>query len=868
MWRVLLPILLLLTETSATGHELDPLATKDQDIVILADDEKDDKKDDKGEGGDDDDEEECGNKMPKDSSGWFTLLNKGEGKDTFFLCLKEVKDQWEMLSAWLVYNNKDSTPTQVTTGTWGVGVFKNAPQQIPAASQSATSTGKKFMFVQKIKGSGGNPGTVVHRLMTYASDGQWQNEPEKDVLLSCKCNWAEADKCKTATDAAQQPAQCRLWEVDEKDTPCDEDEQDKGKDDAAKDAMKAKCQQRVSDVVYAMGDAQFGFDKNSRWWTPGKDDKDEDEEFEGESAAYCAFGDRMGDDIDLNSPQFANVAGLTDENLRSTQCFMSACEDAEGNIMGAKYFFLYYCYFDMASFSAGLIVLFFLLFWFVLMGVLADGYLVPALVRIGRGLNMSDALLGATLLALGGAANDFMTGLVSALANAKKANKMEEGDEPDLSEVKIWLGGVFGTGFFVNTLVAALVMVFAGPTGIPVIQSVITRDISFRIIAVSMMICFGLYGYINWVGALLMFLMYVIYVAITLSDSKSIAAAASEQGRRSSRASRSSIASFASEGKLADALPDSNQNDAANSFAGAETVQDRAWRHMGWEPDMGFMEKLGFVVGLPFRPLFALTMSVNKWDPVINSLLPFTMGIWIPYGSWDLTETILESQEWTEEELAALWGKQIIFFPVAGLICSGLVFFFSRRAGGQARAQDMSGVPVISPTYVAPMTFAWMTFLTSILWISVVANEVVDALKCMGKILDVPDDVMGITALAWGNCIDNVFATVGLAKAGEFGVAITGIYAAPMFNVLAGNGAILALQSMMKLNGISKGWNEFVMSLAAKIILFTLLGILVGTLVYTKNSGWRMTKQLGVMLGLSYPIVLIAAFAIAGTKED
>ena len=37
-------------------------------------------------------------------------------------------------------------------------------------------------------------------------------------------------------------------------------------------------------------------------------------------------------------------------------------------------------------------------------------YLVPVLVEIGAMLRMSDTLCGATLLALGGAANDYMTG--------------------------------------------------------------------------------------------------------------------------------------------------------------------------------------------------------------------------------------------------------------------------------------------------------------------------------------------------------------------------------------------------------------------------------------------------------------------------
>merc|ERR1711988_1689454 len=85
-----------------------------------------------------------------------------------------------------------------------------------------------------------------------------------------------------------------------------------------------------------------------------------------------------------------------------------------------------------------------------------------------------------------------------------------------------------------------------------------------------------------------------------------------------------------------------------------------------------------------------------------------------------------------------------------------------------------------------------------VLWLALIANEVLDCLQCIADMFNVPTMIAGITMLAWGNCVDNVFATIGLAKAGEFGVAITGIYAAPMFNVLFGTGITLFIITVMK----------------------------------------------------------------------
>ena len=117
-----------------------------------------------------------------------------------------------------------------------------------------------------------------------------------------------------------------------------------------------------------------------------------------------------------------------------------------------------------------------LLYLFTLVGVVADSYLVPALVQIGRDLEMSDALLGATLLALGGSITDFMAGLVSALAGQHSAD-----------DTSLWLGGIVGAGLFACTGVMSIIMVVAG-RGVSVEPHVFTRDVAFRSLANAMLL--------------------------------------------------------------------------------------------------------------------------------------------------------------------------------------------------------------------------------------------------------------------------------------------------------------------------------------------------------------------------------------------
>jgi Ca2+/Na+ antiporter len=372
------------------------------------------------------------------------------------------------------------------------------------------------------------------------------------------------------------------------------------------------------------------------------------------------------------------------------------------------------------------------------------------------------------------------------------------------------------------------------------------------------MIVFGQMEKISPLHCIVMISMYLVYVTLTLREANErqpdpplMAESSNEQSREradsqtsqaTARLSRSSLLSFAKEGNLDLATKEHDHAVAATKLAD-EPLFERIKIHMGYDPDAGIMDKMGFVASFVLRPLFALTLATNSWDPIISPLLPLGMGIFAPFGSKGLCEAVLTPEVYTDDVYERVYVVSIIL----GAISSAVVFFLS------SRSPDKS-------TYHFPKTYAWMTFVMSVLWLGLLANEILDALTVIADMFNISKINAGITFLAWGNCIDNVFATVGLAKAREFGVAITGIYAAPMFNVLFGQGITLLFVTLMKKGNTT----EFVMSTSATIILCTLVVILTCTLLYTRYCGWRMTRSLGLALGVAYPTVLAVAFAVGG----
>lgn len=160
----------------------------------------------------------------------------------------------------------------------------------------------------------------------------------------------------------------------------------------------------------------------------------------------------------------------------------------------------------------------------------------------------------------------------------------------------------------------------------------------------------------------------------------------------------------------------------------------------------GFIDLVFFSIGLPFRPLFAMTMATTDWDSNVNIFLPVGMLAFIPWGN-PIRNMYAEH---TMVDLVA-----ISFFWTIGIVFSMMTYLY---------------VKATPQTYIAPLGFYATTFVTSLFWTGIFANETVGALECLGVIMKIEPSMMGMTLLAWGNSLDALVATIGLAKKGQFAI--------------------------------------------------------------------------------------------------
>ena len=88
---------------------------------------------------------------------------------------------------------------------------------------------------------------------------------------------------------------------------------------------------------------------------------------------------------------------------------------------------------------------------------------------------------------------------------------------------------------------------------------------------------------------------------------------------------------------------------------------------------------------------------------------------------------------------------------------------------------------------------AFLSFLMSIMWIQFSSKVVMDLLQLFGFISHLPQSLLALTIIAWGNSLGDMIANLSMTKRGFGEMALTGCVAAPIFNILFGLGLTLVI---------------------------------------------------------------------------
>ncbi|GCB74814.1 hypothetical protein scyTo_0020794, partial [Scyliorhinus torazame] len=157
--------------------------------------------------------------------------------------------------------------------------------------------------------------------------------------------------------------------------------------------------------------------------------------------------------------------------------------------------------------------------------------------------------------------------------------------------------------------------------------------------------------------------------------------------------------------------------------------------------------------------------------------------------------------------------------------------------------------------------FSLIGFLFSTILINAVATEIVNLLRTFGIIFNLSNTVLGLTLLAWGNSIGDLFSDITLARQGYPRMAIAACFGGIIFNMLFGIG-LSSLIQMTYYNNVLQINRDGLLDW----ILVGSLGLsLVMSFIFIPIQQFKLRPLYGIILVSYYVIfVIIALLTEAG----
>lgn len=467
---------------------------------------------------------------------------------------------------------------------------------------------------------------------------------------------------------------------------------------------------------------------------------------------------------------------------------------------------------------------FWLVYLFLILGVTAAKFFCPNLSAISTTLKLSHNVAGVTFLAFGNGAPDIFSALV-AFSDPRTAG--------------LAFGALFGAGVLVTTVVAGGIAILRPFTAA---SRPFLRDIIFYMAAVLLIFTALYRGRVTlaWaLGYLGFYMFYVVTVVLCTWIYQ-------WQRRRSLVCSMPATPEILSDSEEERVSSNTNSYDYGEEYRplllypettaqilvqALNPLDYRKWRTkpMYW--------RVLKVFKLPVEFLLLLTVPVmdpdkedRNWKRPLNCLhlviSPLFLTLTLQSGAYGVYEI---------GGLFPVWAVVMI----AGTALAAVTFF----------ATSNSEPPRFH------WLFAFLGFLTSALWINAAATEVVNILRSLGVVFRLSNTVLGLTLLAWGNSIGDVFSDFTLARQGYPRMAFSACFGGIIFNVLVGVGLGCLLQ-------ISRAHMEVKLEpdgLLVWILAGTLGLSLVCSLVLVPLQCFQLSRVYGCCLLLLYLTFLVVA---------
>lgn len=558
----------------------------------------------------------------------------------------------------------------------------------------------------------------------------------------------------------------------------------------------------------------------------------------------------------LSDPKTSSINTPPDcSGLNKHEGFESQCEfliaypqcNSEGFF---NYLSFFYCSCQNHASVGYIVLIVWLAALFYMLGNTAADYFCCSLEKLSNLLKLPPTLAGVTLLPLGNGAPDVFAS-IAAFAGT------DNGD--------VGLSSILGGAIFVTCVVVGTISICVADQTVTIDKKCFIRDVCVLLFAVVSLAVILLIGSVSIAGAIAFVSIYVVYATLVAANecfNQRIG------GVLKVETCVPLLAVTQSDGpeNLENGDLESENLSSAESDDVPHLIESKVPHWMWVSNNAIFSEVIGHGSGDSTNPLWGWKDDASIQENKDSSFSYTKFFSWLDLPLTlprRLTIPIIEEDRWSKSYAVAsvtfaplllgfLWNTQhnesqsqltivVIYLVAAVLGCVlGVIAFICTKPDRPPQK------------WLLPWVLGG--FLMSIVWFYMIANELVALLVSFGLIFEINASILGLTVLAWGNSMGDLMSNVALAIPGGEGVqiAMSGCYAGPMFNTLAGLGICMLIGSW------SNRPETYTMS--GDIGLFCNIGFLIlallWSLVMLPRNGMQPNKLIGIGLMVIYVMFL------------
>ncbi|GFN80455.1 sodium:potassium:calcium exchanger [Plakobranchus ocellatus] len=468
------------------------------------------------------------------------------------------------------------------------------------------------------------------------------------------------------------------------------------------------------------------------------------------------------------------------------------------------------------------------MYMFAALAIVCDDYFVPALEHICEDLGLQADVAGATFMAAGSSAPEFMTSVVGVF----------------FAQSDVGVGTIVGSAVFNILFIIGVCGVFAGMV-VELTWYPLVRDTLFYLLSVLTLFLVIKDQEVTWYEAVLMVLLYLVYIVLMYFNRFLESSSIAWVTRLAARLERQPLVAKPPETHV---IPEEMKRARAHSaISKSHAVEKRVeWVPMTKNGYTRFEDEPESPSSRISQSSMSMSMSREYEKPAhpIEQTVPEEQETAISRDGLDAPPTPSASSSkngelMTVSEYESVWTfPDTTFQQVIWIVtCPIKAAFFvtipdSRRPGIWAKLYLVSFV----------MSVAWISGLTYIMvWMVTVA----------GDALDIPDTVMGLTILAAGTSVPDCLASVFVARDGYGDMAVSNSLGSNVFDILLCLGVPWLIES-----AINSGKSVEIVSEGLTYSSLTLLATVIFLLVSMGVNKWKLNKGYGLVCLLAYVLVI------------